>query len=86
VAIARPAALRRAAGELDVDRALVELDLPLDVLPPPIDEVVFAQITYLTSEDRRGTRGTRSERSLLGFADSAGSAFTVVRRIGCRNG
>ncbi len=39
VSVCRPRAGRRPAAELHVDRALVELDLPLNVLLPPLDQI-----------------------------------------------
>ena len=40
VPIRRSVSLRRAPGEVDVHRALVELNLPLNIFLPPLDEVV----------------------------------------------
>jgi hypothetical protein len=42
VPVTRAAARWFAAGKRDVDRALVQRNLPLDVLPPPLDKIVVA--------------------------------------------
>src|SRR5262249_44440039 len=44
VAVARAAALGRATGELDIHRALVEANLPLNIFLPPRHQIIAGHI------------------------------------------
>jgi len=48
VPVAGAGALRLPSRKRDVDRAFVELNLPLDVLAPPFDEIVWAHDSIIS--------------------------------------
>ena len=50
---------RLATGEFDVDHALVERDLPLDIFLTAFDEVVLMHEHYCITETRRGASDKR---------------------------
>src|SRR5262249_48331758 len=47
VAVARAAALGRATGELDIHRALVEANLPLNIFLPPRHQIIAGHMPIL---------------------------------------
>jgi hypothetical protein len=69
MAVARAGALRPPPAKRDVDGALVQLDLALNVFSPALDEIVCAHGTILSNRashrgDRRDRRANFSLRSL----------------------
>src|SRR3954469_16972275 len=57
VTIPRPASLRRLSDELDIDGALVELNLPLNIFLAPFNEIVFVHGRYFSHASRASGPG-----------------------------